>query len=73
MISHHTPHDDGVAMIGWYEGSCAVVEIPEGLATAGIVPQDLFREIGTLQVLRPRAVEAIDTLVHHLQRIDLIA
>ena len=35
-----------------------------------MVPQDLLREVGAFQMLRPRDVEAIDTLVYGLQTMN---
>src|SRR5579872_714564 len=37
-----------------------------------MVPQDLLREVGAFQMLRPRDVEAIDTLVYCLQTMNFL-
>jgi hypothetical protein len=52
-------------------GTHSVVEIPKLFAALRIVFQDPLREIGSLQVLRPGAVEVIDALVHSLQSMDV--
>ena len=72
MLTDHPPNDNRIAVIRPHKRSTSVVEIPELLAALRVVPQDIPREIGSFQVLRPSAIEAIDTFVHGLQSRDLI-
>src|ERR1017187_4154901 len=49
-----------------------MVEIPELLTDVSVVPQNFLREVGAFQMLRPRNIEAIDTLVYFLQTMNFL-
>ena len=66
MFTNHPSNEDGIAVIRLYKQTTPMIEIPEVPATMTRVPQDFPGKVGTFQMLRPRTIEAVDTLMYSL-------
>ena len=72
QFTNHPSNENRIAVSRLEKRATPVVEIPELLTLARMVPQGFLREVGAFQMLGPRDVEAIDMLVYCLQTMNFL-